>query len=130
MKDLALVSLAGPLTNIILALFGAMVAHIIFPNAGFTEIEGSGILGFLLKTIIEWNILLAILNLLPLPPLDGSKIFALLLPERTAASYLAIGNNGLGLIILLFLFYFPIGGFSLASILSALIGYSIQLLGF
>jgi len=130
MKDLALVSLAGPGTNIILAVVGAIVAHVVFPNATFFEIESSGILGFIIKTIIEWNILLAILNLLPIPPLDGSKIFALLLPERTAASYLAIGNNGLGIIILLFLFYFPIGGFSLSGILGALIGYAIQLLGF
>lgn len=130
MKDLALVSLAGPMTNILLAILGAMIAHLLFPGASFYEVASNGLLGFIIKTIIEWNILLAVLNLLPIPPLDGSKIFALLLPDRTAATYLSLGNNGFGLIILLVLFYFPIGGFSLSAVLSTLITNAIILLGF
>jgi len=130
MKDLALVSLAGPLTNIVLAAFASLAAHLIFPGLGFNEIAFSGIGGFILTTIINWNLLLAILNLLPIPPLDGSKIFALILPEQTAASYLSLGNSGLGLLILIFLFYFPIGGFSLSTILLTLIHSMRSLLGF
>lgn len=130
MKDLALVSLAGPMTNILLAILGAMIAHLLFPGASFYEVAANGLLGFIIKTVIEWNILLAVLNLLPIPPLDGSKIFALLLPDRTATTYLSLGNNGFGLIILLVLFYFPIGGFSLSAVLSTLITNAIILLGF
>lgn len=130
LKDLALVSLAGPLTNILLAIIASILAHVVFPGYTFNEIMSSGIAGFILATIINWNLLLAILNLLPIPPLDGSKLFALLMPERTAASYLAIGNGGLGLLILIMLFYFPIGGFSLSSVLLTLIYSSRTLLGF
>jgi Zn-dependent protease len=130
LKDLALVSVAGPLTNITLAALASLVAHVLFPGASFLLIMNSGIPGFILATAINWNLLLAILNLLPLPPLDGSKLFALLLPEKMAASYLAIGNGGLGLLILVFLFYFPIGGFSLSSVLLTLIYSSRSLLGF
>lgn len=130
MKDLALVSVAGPLTNVGLALFASLLAHLFFPNSNFIEIASAGIGGFLLTTIIKWNLLLAILNLLPIPPLDGSKLFALLLPESAAAAYLSLGNGGLGLLILIMLFYFPIGGFSLSTVLLTLITSSLKLLGF
>lgn len=130
LKDLAIVSVAGPLTNILLAIIASLFGHLFFPGLSFNELMNSGILGFLLGTIINWNLLLAILNLLPIPPLDGSKLFALVLPEKTAASYLAIGNGGIGLLILIFLFYSPIGGFSLSKILLTLISSSRTLLGF
>ena len=130
LKDLALVSLAGPLTNVAFAIVASLTTHALFANMPFSVIANSGILGFILTTIIKWNLLLAILNLLPIPPLDGSKIFALLLPAKTAATYLALGNGGLGLLILIALFYFPIGGFSLANVLITLIYSSLTLLGF
>ncbi len=130
MKDLALVSVAGPLTNILLAIVASLVTHVLFPGFGFNEIAASGFVGFVMTTIIKWNLLLAALNLLPIPPLDGSKLFALLLPEKMAAAYLAIGNGGMGLLILLVLFYFPIGGFSLSTVLLALITSGLTLLGF
>ena len=130
MKDLALVSLAGPMTNIMLAIVAAVTTHALFPDMSFNAIAASGLLGFILTTIINWNLLLAILNLLPIPPLDGSKLFALLLPERAAASYLAIGNSGLGMFILIALFFFPIGGFSLSNVLGTLIVFSRSFLGF
>lgn len=130
LKDLALVSVAGPLTNILLAIAASLTTHALFPQAGFNEVANTGIVGFILTTTIKWNLLLAILNLMPIPPLDGSKLFALLLPERIAAQYLAIGSGGLGLLILIFLFYFPIGGFSLSGIILSLITTSLHFLGF
>jgi Zn-dependent protease len=130
LKDLALVSLAGPLTNIILAIIASLATHALFPSLSFGTIADSGFLGFLLTTIIKWNLLLAALNLLPIPPLDGSKLFALLLPKHSARAYLSLGNNGMGMIILIALFYFPIGGFSLSNILMNLITISLGLLGF
>jgi Zn-dependent protease len=96
----------------------------------FSEVAKSGLLGFILTTTINWNLLLAILNLLPIPPLDGSKLFALLLPDKMAASYLAFGNSGLGMFVLIALFFFPIGGFSLSSVIFTLITYSRSFLGF
>ncbi len=130
MKDLALVSLAGPMTNVLLAIIASAVTHSLFPEMSFSEVANSGILGFILTTAINWNLLLAILNLLPIPPLDGSKLFALLLPDKAAASYLAFGNSGLGMFVLIALFFFPIGGFSLSSVIFTLITYSRSFLGF
>ncbi len=130
LKDFALVSLAGPMTNIILAIFATLLAHVFFGGQNFFEIQSSGLGGFILTTIINWNLLLAILNLIPIPPLDGSRLFVLLLPERTAQSYLAIGNGGIGFFILVLLLYFPIGGFSLSTVLLTLISFAHSLLGF
>lgn len=130
MKDLALVSLAGPLTNVLLAVITSVVAHVIFPDMTYGQIAASGLLGFIVTTIINWNLLLAILNLLPIPPLDGSKLFALLLPDRAAASYLALGNSGLGLFILFALFFIPIGGVTLSTVIFTLMVYARSFLGF
>lgn len=128
-KDLALVSVAGPGTNIILAILASLLLHVFYPGLGFFEMQISGIAGYLLTKIIELNLLLAIFNLLPIPPLDGSKIFALILPKKEAAAFLSIGQT-FGMFILIFLLFFPIGGFSLLDLVSTLINFSIRLLGF
>lgn len=101
-KDVALVALSGPLTNVLLAAVAS----------GFLHVFGSiPLLVFFLTIVAEINIYLAIFNFLPIPPLDGSKVFALLLPDEMANAYLSLGTIG---ILLLFLFLsFPIGGFYL-----------------
>lgn len=122
-KDLGLVSLAGPLTNIVLAIIASFAIRII------ANLDGNEItifLRFIFAAFMQLNILLAIFNLLPIPPLDGSKIFALVLPEKTANSYLSLGS--IGFLILLFLLFFPIGGFSLMDFIYTLVSFSQSLL--
>jgi len=127
-KDLALVSLAGPMTNIILAITGSIITHLFFPGLLFGEVATSGFAGFILARTIQLNLLLAIFNLVPIPPLDGSKIFALLLPQKEAAQFLAFGQR-FGMFILIILLFFPIDGFSLIGLVSTLITFSLRLLG-
>jgi Zn-dependent protease len=130
-KDVALVSLAGPVTNILLAVVAAMVLRLLPFLAGANQelLFSSGFVFFrlLLNTIINYNILLAIFNLLPIPPLDGSKVFALILPEREAAAYLSLGQ--FGIFILLLLLSFPIAGFSLEGLIYHLFVLARGLLG-
>lgn len=123
-KDIALVSLAGPATNIILAIIGTLLFKLLGGS------QTSPIMGFIaifLGLTIKVNLSLAIFNLLPIPPLDGSKIFALILPEKLANSYLALSS--IGTLILLLLLMFPIGGFSLMSLVSIIYNFCLQLLG-
>jgi len=135
-KDLALVSLAGPMTNILLAI-SASIFFAILPTTFnlqttvFDILQGQIMVtsfvdafGFLLAIIVYINLLLALFNLLPIPPLDGSKIFSLILPEKEAQAYLSLGS--IGIFILFLLLMFPIGGFSIGRFLFSLI---ISLLG-
>lgn len=127
-KDIALVSLAGPLTNIILALLATLVIKFFFPTMSLGLLASTSFIGFVLSTIVQINVLLAIFNLLPIPPLDGSKVFALILPEKAADTYLSFSS--FGTLILLFLLLFPIGGFSLMTVVSNLYRFGLGLLGF
>ena len=125
-KDLAIVSLAGPLTNITIAIIASLAIHIFFPNNPIFFAQNS-IFGFLLLNIVFLNLLLGIFNLLPIPPLDGSKIFALLLPEGTAQAFMSL--QSIGFLILIFLLFFPIGDFSLMGFIFSLLSFSEKLLG-
>jgi len=121
-RDMAIVSLAGPLTNLLIAAIFAFILSFIAPlfTADVTLLQ-------ILFIVVQLNILLAIFNLLPIPPLDGSKIFALLLPEEYANRYLSIGS--IGIFIIFFLLLFPIGGFSLGNLIFQLLQFSLGLLG-
>lgn len=126
-KDMALVSLAGPLTNILLAIIGALLIHLLYPGVPFF-LAGTSLFGLILTKIVTLNLLLATFNLLPIPPLDGSKIFALLLPDKEANAYLSIGS--VGMLIILFLLMMPIGPFSLSGLIGGILSFSLSLLGF
>lgn len=130
-KDLALVSLAGPLTNVLLAVIAAILLRALPFLTGSNQAVlfsgGFAFLRLLLNTIVNYNLLLAIFNLLPIPPLDGSKVFSLVLPDREAAAYLSLGQ--FGVIILLLLLSFPIAGFSLEGLIFNLFMLARGLLG-
>ena len=121
-KDIALVSLAGPLSNIIVAVIAAIVIKILFFTGIFIPV-----IYYLLSVIIQINLLLAIFNLIPIPPLDGSKVFALLLPERESRIYLSLSS--VGFLIIFMLLLFPIGGLSLSNLIFYLLTFAQKLLG-
>jgi len=77
-KDSALISLAGPASNILLAILISLILHL----TG-SYVLGASIVKFLIQ-IMTINTVLAIFNLIPIHPLDGGKIFLGLLPEKDA----------------------------------------------
>lgn len=125
-KDMALVSLAGPATNILLVLIATAIFKLFHLDSLAVGVAAS-IFAVLLSIIIKINLSLAIFNLLPIPPLDGSKIFALILPPRMAEAYLSLSS--FGTLLLLILLVFPVGGFSLMNVVSSIFVYSLNLLG-
>lgn len=100
-RDSALIALAGPTSNLILAAFLSIIL----------KLSALPLLALLIPLIIM-NINLAIFNLIPIPPLDGSKILYGILPLDWAEEYNHFMKDyGILLLILLIL---PIGGRSLA----------------
>jgi len=82
-RDMALVALMGPVSNIFAALVVMIVTRVligIFSPASFPA--GFGTLQEILITIIFINLMLAAFNLLPIPPLDGSKVLGMFLPAN------------------------------------------------
>ncbi|WP_367926108.1 site-2 protease family protein [uncultured Ruthenibacterium sp.] len=83
-RDMALSAAAGPLANVLLAviclIFYKLVWYLVIPLY-YGEFVWLFILN-VLSSMISVNITLAVFNLLPVPPLDGSRIFNVLLPER------------------------------------------------
>jgi len=81
-KGGGIIALAGPLSNILVAfIFGIFIR--VLPFIGFMPSNSVVMLTDLLSTIVLINIALGLFNMLPIPPIDGSKIIVLLLPHRT-----------------------------------------------
>ncbi len=86
-RDLALTALAGPVSNLIAAILGGFALNlIIFTNASFMGNSVNWIYSFLSYFIII-NISLAAFNLVPVPPLDGSKILEAFIPNKYLSIY-------------------------------------------
>jgi Zn-dependent protease len=85
-KDLVLTSLAGPASNLLLAIASAILFFVMWTIAGLLGAGSDnfvvGILDNLFYMLYFYNIILAVFNLLPVPPLDGFKIFGALLPNN------------------------------------------------
>jgi Zn-dependent protease len=101
-RDAALVALAGPGANFIMVFFWAMVSKLgimLFQN-GFSQ---AIFLGYMGHAGIAINLMLMILNLVPIPPLDGSRVASSLLPPHMARRYDAIEPYGLMILLVLIL---------------------------
>ena len=101
-RDDIIVALAGVAVNLFLAIFFAMLAHLIIylSHKNGVDLQGSLALKVAL-TCMYLNLLLFIFNLIPIPPLDGSHVFKYLLPYELRKAYSRIGFFG---IIILFFF--------------------------
>jgi Zn-dependent protease len=102
-RDMLWVSLAGPGANLLVALGSAAVFHIL-KGMLFSSPLGLKLMTplFLMAQIsVSINIALAIFNLIPVPPLDGSKILMGLLPPTQAASYARLEPYGFIILLVL-----------------------------
>ncbi len=93
-RDMALVAAAGPLANLVMMLIWAFIAKLVF----VAGIEASLVAPFILTMVkvgIIINIILMVLNLLPLLPLDGGRVMTSLLPPDLAEKYARLEPYGL-----------------------------------
>jgi Zn-dependent protease len=91
----AKVAIAGPAGNLILALMFGLFLR-------FVPVSGS--LSDFLVIIVYINLVLMIFNLVPIPPLDGSRVLAAFLPPKAQAAYFSLERYGLFLVLLFVIF--------------------------
>lgn len=100
-KGGGLIAAAGPISNMLLAIVFSVLFRLSVSEAGIAL--GLGIAAKLFSVIVFINIMLAIFNLVPLPPLDGSKVLFALLPRQAAHIQTLLEQYGL-FVFLLFIF--------------------------
>ncbi len=109
-QDMAWVAVAGPAMNLLLALVSGVLYRLILTGAAYFDPIGpqdppglflwTPIL-LMLRFSVKINVLLMVFNLIPIPPLDGGRVLAGLLPERGAMTLRRIEPYGMILIVVL-----------------------------
>lgn len=105
-RDMILVSAAGIVMNIFLAIISAFLLKLI---SFLPQSTAQGIIGLFLLNMVVFNIVLAVFNALPIPPLDGSKILFGWVEKPWAQKYIGSDRQGLAAIVL-FAFILPVIG--------------------
>lgn len=106
LRDMMIVAACGPLSNLLQALVFAGVIHL---NDKFGWWNDGGLTDEFLQYGIHVNIWLMLFNLIPVPPLDGSKVLYALLPSETAERYEKTMRQ-FGFIIFIMLMLTPLAG--------------------
>ncbi len=102
-RDMALVACAGPTSNFLQACFWALMMKLglmMSANADLSTWLGMPLI-LMGRAGIALNIMLGVLNLIPIPPLDGSRVVSSLLPPRAAYTYASIEPYGFMILLVL-----------------------------
>ena len=141
-RSMALIGLAGPASNLIIAgiagipiKMGWVPLRHPFVGSGsasqWAEIwtrSPQDLIGLFLGTVLILNVLLGVFNMLPIPPLDGSRVLAGLLPRNLAREYAKIEPWGFGILMLLVMAPFLTNGqFSLFTVIGPVINGFLRL---
>jgi Zn-dependent protease len=110
-KDMAISSLAGPAANLVMAIVFTFLLRVVIaglegkvPQAYWNWLFMP--LSYMFVYGIMINVILAVLNLIPIPPLDGSRVVYWLLPEKQGAAFYRLEPYGMFIILALFAFGF------------------------
>jgi len=124
-RDGALISFAGPFSNIVIAVITALLVHLL-SKAGVNPYASvlTTILFVVAQVVITLNLTLAFFNLIPIHPLDGFKVVYGLLPTNLASQWIQM--ESMGMIILLIMVMTS----SVGSIINPLVSFSLNILGF
>ncbi|MHB9112646.1 MAG: site-2 protease family protein [Thermoleophilia bacterium] len=85
------VGMAGPAANLLLAALAALALNIFYPDPDFVD----GLLPISIFRIFQLNVILMVFNLIPVPPLDGSRIVGALLPPKSYIKWVQLDRYGM-----------------------------------
>ena len=135
-RSMLLIALAGPASNLLVAALAALPIRLGFVPEHFLGVSnpdvwwpvwlGSSVdlAGLFLRTVFTLNVVLAVFNLIPIPPLDGSKVLMGLLPDDLARQYQRLEPWGMGLLMLLvFAPTFTGGSFGLGIVMDPVVRF-------
>lgn len=113
LRDMMFVAVAGPLSNFLLAIVFCLVWKILIaagmdPGSAWLGGPAGDLAPEVMRQAAVFNLILAIFNMLPIPPLDGSRVMAYLLPGGLRESY--VGLDRFGMLIVFGLLYFGVLG--------------------
>ena len=120
-RDMLIVSLAGPATNLMLATLGAVTARILF-HRGFA---GDSLVVEIVFSFALVNVLLAVFNFLPIPPLDGAALVERLLPQTWLPRWYRIRQYGF-IVLFVAVFTFRLGDRLFAPIIEHLRNFVVR----
>jgi Zn-dependent protease len=122
-RDFLLIAAAGPASNLLLAVAGAGVWHILRNVVGADgSIDPNGPIVYLLDRFILLNLVLAVFNMIPVPPLDGGNVLASLLPPALSYKFEQVRPYGI------FVLYALLLTGALSTIIRPPLGFLVRLL--
>lgn len=126
-EGMAVTALAGPASNFLLALLLLLIARLVYARALVTGALPQTLFSFLVNTACL-SVGLGLFNLVPVPPLDGSKVVAVLLPDR-AYNWL-MRYEQLGMVLLVVIISVGVGSNALNAAIDWVFGLFCRIVGF
>ncbi|MDD5687128.1 MAG: site-2 protease family protein [Elusimicrobia bacterium] len=120
-KDMAKVGLAGPGSNFAMAILSALIIWLFKITGADPYSSVNNLIIKLLYINVQINLVLAVFNLIPIPPLDGSRILSAFLPSHIAYKYNQLERYGIIIIFILLSFGFLNFLWSIVSVLQGLL---------
>jgi len=119
-RDSGLTGLAGPLANFLLAIFFALIFHL----CGFSELIQS-----ICYLVIYLNLLLAFFNLIPVPPLDGSKVIGMFLTDQAYYNWTMQERKGMMYLFIFIIITTLLGWNIIGKIIIPPVNFIMQIMG-
>jgi Zn-dependent protease len=108
----AIVGAAGPLTNLVLAFIGFVVWHFI---------DASGALDLFFQAFVIVNLAFFVFNMIPIPPLDGSRVLYAIAPDSIRGVMASVERFGIIVIFAIVLLFYPVLGQFMSSVIEGLL---------